>query len=118
VSGSDACDGTRAEPSRPEDRWRALADRIHPRLTATAYWIRLAATLEQAAAHGFDVDGELPRLATSEPLTEHQPALELQYRVIAAINFPVTDEPANASKPRPNPPPEPPSTPPGRDRPR
>jgi hypothetical protein len=117
-SGSDTGDGTRAKPTGPEDRWRALADGIDRRLTATAVdWVGLAATLQQAAAHGYDLNRELPRLATAEPLPESQPALELQYRVIAAIELPVTD-PAAADRPPPDRPPSPPSTAPGRGRPR
>ena len=117
-SGSDNGDGTRAERKRTQDRWRALADSIDPRLTAAADWVGLATTLQHAAAHGYDVDEELPRLATVEPLPEHQPAVELQHRVIAAIDLPVTDDPADADRPRPTRPPEPPRTPPGHHRPR
>jgi hypothetical protein len=117
-SGSDTGDGTRAKPTGPEDRWRALADGIDRRLTATAVdWVGLAATLQQAAAHGYDLNRKLPKLATAEPLPESQPALELQYRVIAAIELPVTD-PAAADRPPPARPPAPPSTAPGRGRPR
>jgi hypothetical protein len=114
-SGSDI---TRAEPHRPEERWRALADSIDPRLTAAGDWAGLATTLDHAATHGLDIDQELPRLVTVEPLPEHRPARELQYRVIAAINLSITDDPDDADKARPAPPPEPPTTPSGQHRPR
>jgi DNA primase catalytic core len=117
-SGSDIADGTRAELHRPQERWRALADSIDPRLTAAADWAGLATTLDHAAMHGLDIDQELPRLVTVEPLPEHRPVRELQYRVIAAISLSITDDPEDADKARPAPPPEAPTTSSGQHRPR
>ncbi|MBN9618494.1 MAG: relaxase domain-containing protein [Actinobacteria bacterium] len=106
------------EVQRPDDRWRALADSIDPQLALSPGWGGLAATLEQAARHGYDVDSELPRLATETPLPENAPALELQYRLLAEVDIDVP-APATFTQPARAPRREPPaSTPqPGRDRP-
>jgi DNA primase catalytic core len=108
------------EVQRPHDRWRQLADSIDPQLALSPGWGGLAATLEQAAREGFDVDTELPRLATETPLPANAPALELQYRLLAEVDIEPAPRPGPAVEPARDPRREsPPSTsrPVGRDRP-
>lgn len=118
-SSSDSADEPEVQP--PVDRWRALADSIDPQLALSPGWGGLAATLDQAAREGFDVETELPRLATETPLPENASALELQYRLLAEVDI----EPAEPTRQAPTPardarrePPPPTSRPLDHDRPR
>jgi len=71
------------------ERWHALAEAIDPRLTRGHAWPRLVGTLEQAHKAGYDVTGELPRLATEHPLpTDDYAPTELRYRLINAAKLP------------------------------
>ena len=87
VAARAAADTEMAQPERPDDRRRELADSIDPRLAASPDWPRLAATLEQAARDGYDVNLHLPRLAAAEPLPDQRPGLELQYRILAETDI-------------------------------
>ena len=87
VAARAAGDTEMAQPERPDDRWRELADSIDPRLAASPDWPRLAAALEQAARDGYDVNLHLPRLAAAEPLPDQRPGLELQYRILAETDI-------------------------------
>ena len=93
----------------PDQRWRQLVDSIDPQLALSPGWGGLAATIEQAARDGFDVETQLPLLATETPLPHNAAALELQYRLLAEVDI----EPAHDSRPAPeltrNPRHEPPS---------
>jgi hypothetical protein len=53
-------DADNAEQQRPEDRWRTLIGTIHADILTEDGWSALAETLDTAAAHGLDVEQELP----------------------------------------------------------
>lgn len=80
------------EPTRPAaeqpvtaaQRWADLADHIHPQLSSDPGWPSLADTLDHAAAHGYDVTGQLPTLAASNPLPNQHTARSLEYRLLIA----------------------------------
>lgn len=65
-------------PERAEDRWRPLADSIHPAIAAGDDWPALATEIDRAAARGEDVTRLLPQLAAAAPLPDRRPATELQ----------------------------------------
>jgi hypothetical protein len=68
------------------DRWQTLGRHIDPALVSSPDWPSLAATLDDAAAAGYDVNAELPRLAQSD-LPPEMAAADLRYRVLAAANL-------------------------------
>jgi pyruvate/oxaloacetate carboxyltransferase len=76
-----------------------LADGIDPRLSSEADWPALEATLTALEETGYDIEHQLPRLA-AVPLPEHRPALELQYRLLAEAQLPIS-EPTTQSQPIP-----------------
>jgi cell filamentation protein len=49
------------------ERWRGLADSVHPRLTSDPHWAAFADELDTSAASGIDVAAELPRVARAAP---------------------------------------------------
>jgi len=83
--GAQRTPGPAPAASDPRRRWLPVVDSITTRLAADPNWPALAATLELAQATGMDVRRLLPHLAATQPLPEQHPALELQYRVIAAF---------------------------------
>ncbi len=77
--------GSRRDGSDPQataDRWRALAQRIDPRLVHGPAWPPLAAALGRAAAAGYDVACRLPALAAAAPLPDRHSARELHWRLL------------------------------------
>jgi DNA primase catalytic core len=110
-------DADSAEQHRPEDRWRALIGTIHADILTEDGWSALAATLDTAAAHGLNVEQELPHIATAAgPLPARNAAAELRYRVLAEpdLNRSTTLPSHSDSTPQhqdPRQPPPPPSTP-------
>jgi hypothetical protein len=68
--------------STPDD-WADLADSVHERLAEGPDWPPLSAALDRAAAAGYDVAANLPRLAEQDALPERHRARELQYRLMA-----------------------------------
>ena len=77
-------DADSAEQQRPEDRWRTLIGTIHADILSEDGWSALAETLDTAAAHGLNVEQELPRIAAAVgPLPARNAAAELRYRVLA-----------------------------------
>jgi hypothetical protein len=62
--------------------WGDLADSIDERLAESADWPALSAALDRAAASGYDVGANLPRLAAEHPLPDRHPARELHYRLM------------------------------------
>jgi hypothetical protein len=66
----------------PTDRWRLTADSIDPRLAASPYWPTLADAFSRAAASGYDLEANLPRLS-AHPLPDQHVGAELFYRLAA-----------------------------------
>jgi DNA primase catalytic core len=121
TTGADSETGDEPELQRPDERWRQLADSIDPQLALSPGWGGLAATIDQAAGEGYDVETRLPRLAAETPLPDNAPALELQYRLLAEVDIePPHTAAAAAPEPTRGPRREPPPTATrqaGRDRP-
>ena len=69
-------------PAPAAIRWAEIVEAIDHRLVAGPDWPALAAALDQAAAAGYDLTINLPRLAAAEPLPDRLPASELRYRLI------------------------------------
>lgn len=71
--------------STDEQLWSeiGLAHSIDSRLTEGSDWAALAAALDRAAASGYDVAANLPRLAAEAALPDRHPARELLYRLMA-----------------------------------
>ena len=63
--------------------WTDLAATIDERLTQGPDWPALSSALDRAAASGYDVETNLPRLAARDDLPERHPARDLQYRLMA-----------------------------------
>lgn len=95
VSDSDsaATDRSHTEPRRPDGRWLALVDSIDPRLAAGDDWPALATTLDRVDAAGLDVAAHVARGAQADELPETHPAIELQYRLIDALDLQVSADP-------------------------
>lgn len=98
--------------------WGEVTDRIDERLAEDYDWPTLSATLDRAAAAGYDLASHLPALAADPPLPDQHPARELAYRVMtdcpAAIADPVPPAgtgAATGSAAAPDPAPEPASSP-------
>ena len=68
-------------PTPAASRWAEIVEAIDHRLVAGPDWPALAAALDQAAAAGYNLTINLPRLA-AEPLPDRLPAGELRYRLI------------------------------------
>lgn len=62
--------------------WGDVADDIDERIAESPTWPALNAALVAAAGDGYDVVGNLPRLASESPLPTHDPAGELYYRLL------------------------------------
>ena len=62
--------------------WEAIAESIHPRLVRGPDWAPLAASLDRAAAVGYDVARRLPALAAGAPLPDRHPVRELHWRLL------------------------------------
>ena len=71
----------------PSQRWRALADRIDPRLTTESDWPALAEILQNAADAGHDVPNLTRRLVGDSPLGP-MPAQDLRYRLASKLPDP------------------------------
>jgi hypothetical protein len=69
-------------PAPAAIRWAEIVEAIDHRLVAGPDWPALAAALDQAAAAGYNLRINLPRLAAAEPLPDRLPACELRYRLI------------------------------------
>ena len=81
-------DAGSAEQQRPEDRWRTLIGTIHAGILGEDGWSALAETLDTAAAHGLNVEQELPRIAAAVGrLPARNAAAELRYRVLAETDL-------------------------------
>jgi len=63
--------------------WTDLAGSIDERLTQGPDWPALSSALDRAAASGYDVETNLPRLAARDDLPKRHPARDLQYRLLA-----------------------------------
>jgi DNA primase catalytic core len=74
------------QPGPDPARWHTLVHRIDPALVTSPDWPALVSALDRAAAAGYDVDAELPRLAAG-PLPARNRATELRYRLIAAAEL-------------------------------
>ncbi|MEO8502118.1 MAG: toprim domain-containing protein, partial [Vicinamibacteria bacterium] len=89
-------DTTHDDPSR---RWDGLADQLDPRLTAQSDWPALAAMLQAAHDHGFDVEAITGQLVAESPLTR-MPAQDLRYRLASTLPAsdaePVHEQPSSA----------------------
>jgi hypothetical protein len=73
---------------RPENRWRTLIGTIHATILTEDGWSVLAATLDTAAAHGLNVEQDLPRVAAAVgPLPARKAAAELRYRILAETDL-------------------------------
>jgi hypothetical protein len=104
---------------RPENRWRTLIGTIHATILTEDGWSVLAATLDTAAAHGLNVEQDLPRVAAAVgPLPARKAAAELRYRILAETdlnpNAPIRVPPDTQTKhqARRQPPPPPSTEPP------
>ena len=73
--------------------WGDVVDTIDTRLAEGPDWPALAATLDRAAAGGYDVAERLPQPAAAEPLPTRYPAQELQYRILADTDTTLTPSP-------------------------
>jgi DNA primase catalytic core len=80
-------------PSAATVRWAALTEDIVPNLTADPGWASLAASLDRAAATGFDVSGQLRSLADRSPLPAEHVARSLELRL--ATEWPGSMPPQN-----------------------
>src|SRR6266496_1178828 len=78
--------------------WTDLAATIDERLTQGPDWPALSSALDRAAASGYDVETNLPRLAARDDLPERHPARDLQYRLLADCEaaIPVSDTDAGS----------------------
>lgn len=84
--------GSAPPPPANADRagWINLVRRIDPRLTDSPDWPGLANGLDRAHAAGYDVNANLPRLATRAPLPDHHPARALHYRLVQECEAAIT----------------------------
>ena len=71
--------------------WTDLAATIDERLTQGPDWPALSSALDRAAASGYDVETNLPRLAARDDLPERHPARDLQYRLLADCDSALPD---------------------------
>jgi hypothetical protein len=71
--------------------WTGLAATIDERLTQGPDWPALSSALDRAAASGYDVETNLPRLAARDDLPERHPARDLQYRLMADCDSALPD---------------------------
>ena len=81
--------GDSPPPVPPAERWADLVAAIDPTIpTAGTAWEELATTISDAESAGYDIEGNLPRLAAAEPLppTTVRAATELRYRIIEILD--------------------------------
>ncbi|KNX35955.1 MobF family relaxase [Luteipulveratus halotolerans] len=85
----DVRDRMRTSSQRPpQERWAGLAGELDNRLPREADWPALAQVLDQAHAEGHDVPAVTRKLVSERPLAE-QPAQDLRYRLVAALDVPI-----------------------------
>lgn len=104
------------EQAAADRSWRAIAERIDPRLVHGPDWAPLTAALARASTAGYDVAARLPTLASAVPLPDRHPARELHWRLLddcpAALPLlleagdPVVDSPPGFPQPSADRPPE------------
>jgi hypothetical protein len=79
LDGDDHIDGYEMTAAMVTD-WGDVADSIDERIAERPNWPALNAALVTATRNGYDVTGNLPRLAAEAPLPTWDPACELYYR--------------------------------------
>ncbi len=75
--------------------WGDVGRSVDPRLVASADWPGLAAALERAHRAGYDVQGNLSRLAQQVPLPEEHAARALHYRLVQECEAAISPVPTS-----------------------
>lgn len=87
-------DADLTRPDTTANRWRGLADKLNPRISADPFWPRLATHLDDAARAGADVRTLLnDTLAAGGPLPDEMPAAALWWRLAGTLS------PASVTRP-------------------
>ncbi len=81
---------TREHIDNPCERWENVVRRIAPTLTQGPDWPQLAAALDRADNAGYDIETNLPQLATARPLPDRSPAQALLYRLVNECEAAIT----------------------------
>jgi cell filamentation protein len=92
------------------ERWRGLADSVHPSLTSDPHWAGFAAELDASAEAGIDVAIELPRMARA-PAEPAPSAVDAHLPAAAAPTEPAYQVAYTPERPVASPPPVPPTPP-------